>query len=170
MSSTRDQLLSHTAMLDLALRKAGVETDLMVYEGMPHAFWAGIECPETEDALQAQAELSATQARVMHASHAKGPCDPPIPSGTIGEWLDRAADRFPQSEALVMPWQDIRWTWAELRQQVDRLARGLNDLGLVVGDRVGICAPNCVEWVLTQLATAQAWPSARLDQSRLPHP
>jgi acetyl esterase/lipase len=57
MTSTRDQLLSHTAMLDLALRKAGVETDLMVYEGMPHAFWAGIECPETEDALQAQADF-----------------------------------------------------------------------------------------------------------------
>jgi fatty-acyl-CoA synthase len=91
----------------------------------------------------------------MHASHAKGPCDPPIPLGTIGEWLDRAADRFRRSEALVMPWQDVRWTWEELRQRVDQLARGLNALGLAAGDRVGICAPNCVEWVLTQLATAK---------------
>jgi len=57
MSSTRDQLLSHTVLADLALRKAGVDVDLRVYEGMPHAFWAWIECPETEIALAAQAEF-----------------------------------------------------------------------------------------------------------------
>lgn len=55
LTSTRDQLLGHTAMADLALRRAGVRTDLRVYEGMMHAFWAWIECPETEDALAAQA-------------------------------------------------------------------------------------------------------------------
>ena len=57
MSSTRDQLLSHTVITDLALRKAGVDVDLRVYEGMAHAFWAWIECPETEVALAAQAEF-----------------------------------------------------------------------------------------------------------------
>jgi acetyl esterase/lipase len=55
MTSTRDQLLSHTVLLDLALRRAGVEVDLRVYEGMLHAFWAWIECPETDAALQTQA-------------------------------------------------------------------------------------------------------------------
>jgi acetyl esterase/lipase len=57
LSSTRDQLLSHTVLTDLALRRAGVEVDLRVYEGMMHAFWAWIECPETEVALAAQAEF-----------------------------------------------------------------------------------------------------------------
>ena len=57
MTSTRDQLLSHTVLADLALRRAGVEVDLRVYEGMMHAFWAWIECPETEVALAAQAEF-----------------------------------------------------------------------------------------------------------------
>lgn len=57
MTSTRDQLLSHTVLADLALRKAGVEVDLRVYEGMAHAFWAWIECPETEVALAAQADF-----------------------------------------------------------------------------------------------------------------
>lgn len=57
MTSTRDQLLSHTVITDLALRKAGVDVDLRVYEGMAHAFWAWIECPETEVALAAQAEF-----------------------------------------------------------------------------------------------------------------
>lgn len=59
MTSTRDQLLSHTVLVDLALRRAGVSVDLRVYEGMFHAFWAWIECPETEVALAAQAEFFA---------------------------------------------------------------------------------------------------------------
>lgn len=88
-------------------------------------------------------------------SHAVGPTDPPVPEGTIGEWLDRAADLFGDREALVVPWQDVRWTWAELRRQADALAAGLAGLGLATGDRVGILAPNCAEWVLTQLATAR---------------
>jgi fatty-acyl-CoA synthase len=90
-----------------------------------------------------------------HLSHAVGPTEPAVPEGTIGEWLDRAADRFGDHEALVVPWQDVRWTWAELRTRADALARGLSGLGLAVGDRVGILAPNCSEWVLTQLATAR---------------
>ena len=59
MTSTRDQLLSQTVLADLALRRAGVQVDLRVYEGMMHAFWAWIECPETEVALAAQAEFFA---------------------------------------------------------------------------------------------------------------
>jgi acetyl esterase/lipase len=55
MTSTRDQLLSQTVLADLALRRASVAVDLRVYEGMMHAFWAWIECPETEVALAAQA-------------------------------------------------------------------------------------------------------------------
>lgn len=57
MTSTRDQLLSHTILADLALRQAGVPVDLRVYEGMPHAFWGWIDCPETDIALAAQAEF-----------------------------------------------------------------------------------------------------------------
>ncbi len=59
MTSTRDQLLSHTILTDLALRQAGVAVDLRVYEGLAHAFWGWIECPESEIALAAQAEFFA---------------------------------------------------------------------------------------------------------------
>ena len=88
-------------------------------------------------------------------SYAVGPSEPPIPSGTIGEWLDRAAGDFGDRPALIVPWQDVRWSWAELREKVDAFARGLDSLGIAAGDRVGICAPNCAEWVVTQLATAR---------------
>lgn len=88
-------------------------------------------------------------------SHAVGPQTPAVPSGTIGEWLDRAVEMFADQEALIVSWQNVRWTWKELRDRTDALARGFDRLGLVPGDRVGICSPNCVEWVLTQLATAR---------------
>lgn len=55
MTSTRDQLLSHTASLHLALLDAGVAAELRVYEGMPHAFWSYLEAPETDAAFAAQA-------------------------------------------------------------------------------------------------------------------
>jgi acetyl esterase/lipase len=63
MASTRDQLLSHTLITDRALRRAGVPVDLRIYEGMMHAFWSWIECPETEMALGAQAEFFARHLR-----------------------------------------------------------------------------------------------------------
>lgn len=59
MASTRDQLLSHTLITDAGLRRAGVPVDLRIYEGMMHAFWAWIECPETDMALAAQADFFA---------------------------------------------------------------------------------------------------------------
>lgn len=59
MTSTRDQLLSHTILADLALRQAGVAVDLRVYEGLAHAFWGWIDCPESEIALAAQGEFFA---------------------------------------------------------------------------------------------------------------
>ncbi len=59
IASTRDQLLSQTVLADLALRRAGVATDLRIYEGMLHAFWTWIECPETDEALTAQAAFFA---------------------------------------------------------------------------------------------------------------
>ena len=88
-------------------------------------------------------------------SYSRGADEPPVPDGTIGDWLDRAAELYPDGDALIAPWQDVRWTWSQLRERTDALARGLSTLDLAVGDRVGILSPNCVEWVLTQLATAR---------------
>lgn len=57
MTSTRDILLSQTVRFHLALRAAGVPVELLVYEGMPHAFWAFTDCPETDAAFGAQARF-----------------------------------------------------------------------------------------------------------------
>lgn len=88
-------------------------------------------------------------------SYAQGPVDTPLLEHTIGAALDRAANGWADKLALVSRHQRIRWTWAELNAEVDRIACGLLDLGVVKGDRVGIWAPNCAEWTVTQFATAR---------------
>ena len=74
---------------------------------------------------------------------------------TIGAVFDRVVDAHSEATALVVCHQDIRWTWGEFRDEVDRLAAGLVALGIEPGDRVGIWGPNSYEWVLTQFATAR---------------
>ena len=89
-------------------------------------------------------------------SHVTGAIEPPLIEHTIGEALALAAERWGDRDALASVGQDIRWNFAELLERSDALAAGLLALGLNPGDRIGIWAPNCVEWALTQFAAARA--------------
>jgi fatty-acyl-CoA synthase len=91
-----------------------------------------------------------------HPSLVRGAREPPLLETTIPQALARAVELWPDREALVSAHQNIRWTWAEFARRADELAAGLLSLGLERGDRVGVWAPNCAEWTLTQFATAQA--------------
>ena len=91
----------------------------------------------------------------MTLSYAHGPTDVALLTETIGESLRRTVERFPHREALVVPHQAYRATYAELSAQVDRVARALVARGVRQGDRVAIWAPNRHEWVVTQFATAR---------------
>lgn len=79
----------------------------------------------------------------------------PIIEETIGENFERIARAHPDVGALVDVSGDRRWTYRELDAEINRVARGLMSLGVAAGDRVGIWAPNCAEWVLVQYATAK---------------
>ena len=74
---------------------------------------------------------------------------------TIGENLRRIATTFGDSDALVDVPSGRRWTYRQLDADVDAVAVGLLAGGIEAGDRVGIWAPNCAEWVLLQYATAR---------------
>src|SRR6202522_4872083 len=74
---------------------------------------------------------------------------------TIGGNFDATVRAFGDREALVDRAVGRRWTYAELAADVDALALGLLGLGVAKGERVGIWAPNCAEWTLTQYATAK---------------
>jgi len=88
-------------------------------------------------------------------SYSSGPSAKPLLGDTIGENFDVAEREYGSREALVDLPAGRRWTYAELALDVEALARGLLRLGIAKGDRVGIWAPNCAEWVLTQYATAK---------------
>ena len=82
--------------------------------------------------------------------------DVPLLGDTIGDNLDRTVARFPDREALVDVPTGRRWTYAELgRRRSTRWPAGCSRRGSRKGDRVGIWAPNCAEWVLVQYATAK---------------
>ena len=79
----------------------------------------------------------------------------PMLGDTIGGNFDATVRAFGDREALVDRSARRRWTYAELAADVDALAFGLLETGIAKGDRVGIWAPNCAEWTLTQYATAK---------------
>lgn len=74
---------------------------------------------------------------------------------TIFEALAEMAARHPAGEALVVRHQNARLSYRELKDRVDETARGLVGLGLKPGDRIGVWASSCVEWVLLFLACAR---------------
>ena len=88
-------------------------------------------------------------------SYFKGTDTPVLLEETIGQRLAKTVARFPDREAMISRHQGIRWTYAEYAEQIEKLACGLLTLGIEPGDRVGIWAPNCYEWCVTQFATAR---------------
>ncbi len=89
-------------------------------------------------------------------SYVHGVSPTPLLGLTVGQLFDRTVARFPGGEALVVRHQNVRWTWLELRRQVDSLAAGLIGLGMKPGERIGIWSPNNAEWVIAQFASAKA--------------
>lgn len=92
---------------------------------------------------------------VSMLSYSSAVADVALLGETIGENFERAVRRFGDREALVEVATGRRWTYAQLNDEVDRLARALTARGIAKGDRVGIWAPNCAEWVFVQYATAK---------------
>ena len=80
----------------------------------------------------------------------------PLRFETIGQALEATAAKCSAHAALIVPHQNIRWSYGEFNQRVDTLAAALLALGLAPGDRLGIWAPNCAQWTLTQFASAKA--------------
>ncbi|MFE4643936.1 AMP-binding protein [Streptomyces sp. NPDC056730] len=96
-----------------------------------------------------------TESAATVNSYTHGTGTTPLLGDTIGANLDRAIAAFPDREALVDVPSQRRWTYAEFGAAVGELARALLGRGVAKGDRVGIWAVNCPEWLLVQYATAR---------------
>ncbi|QXI40216.1 AMP-binding protein [Pseudomonas xantholysinigenes] len=88
-------------------------------------------------------------------SYTRGRQDKPLLTLTIGQAFDATVARHGEREALVVRHQGVRYSWRELAAEVDVHARALMALGVEVGERVGIWAPNCAQWCILQLAAAK---------------
>ena len=88
-------------------------------------------------------------------SYTSGISDVPLLGETIGQNLERTVSAYGDREALVEVATGRRWTYDAFNRDVDVVARGLMARGIAKGDRVGIWAPNCAEWTITQYATAK---------------
>ena len=94
--------------------------------------------------------------RKLTQSYNHGASNVPLIGQTIGVFFDHAVDLWGNRYALIVRHQNIRWTYAELKEQVDAFAAGLLSLGLEPGQRIGIWSQNNAEWAVTQFATAKA--------------
>src|SRR6201986_982165 len=95
---------------------------------------------------------TALRAELSYTSATSGT---PLLGDTIGANFDRTVAAFPDRDALVDVPAGLRYSYAELRDEVDALAYGLLGAGIAKGDRVGIWSPNRAEWTVTQYATAK---------------
>ncbi|WP_426707603.1 AMP-binding protein [Corynebacterium auriscanis] len=88
-------------------------------------------------------------------SIAAGDTGIPLLEETLGQNLARSVAKYPDNEAIVDLYGDVRLTYAEFHRRVMRLASGLHAAGYRKGDRIGIWAPNRWEWPIVQYATAE---------------
>jgi len=82
---------------------------------------------------------------------AEVPAELVIPPLTIPDLLRHAAEKYPKHTATVF--MGARMNYSQLKQQVDKLAAALHDLGIRQGDRVAIMLPNCPQTIIAYYAT-----------------
>ncbi len=86
-------------------------------------------------------------------SYSRGP-DLPLLHTTVGEVLGDAARSNPDADALISRHQNLRLSYSALQQKVEMTAGGLWGLGIRPGDRIGMWAATCAEWIYLQAAVS----------------
>jgi len=88
-------------------------------------------------------------------SYVSGTSDDALLFITVDRLLDDAVQKYGAGEAAVFAASGASLSWHDLRKRADDVAAGLLALGIGRGDRVGIWAPNCAEWLAVQFGTAR---------------
>jgi long-chain acyl-CoA synthetase len=76
----------------------------------------------------------------------------PYPSRSLTDYLRESAGRWPDRPALLFKGSTI--TYRRVEEQSNALGAALREMGVRRGDRVGICLPNCPQFLIAEFA---AW-------------
>lgn len=95
------------------------------------------------------------QKDVDRLSIVHGPTEPGLWEMTLGELLEFQCLRYRDSECLVVPWTGTRWTYGQLQEESNAVARALLAKGFQRGDRIGVMAGNCEQYVSLFFAAAR---------------
>ena len=79
----------------------------------------------------------------------------PLFDKTIGQWLEKWASETPEKEAIVYSDRNLRFTYAQLNERVDNIAKGFMEIGVTKGSHVGIWATNVPDWLTVLYACAK---------------
>src|SRR5438876_5885365 len=99
--------------------------------------------------MQKDPSVASTDKAERRWSYTSATSDTPLLGLTIGDQFDQTVSGYPDNPALISRHQNIRLTYRELQTQVNQCAKGLLQLGIAKGQRVGIWAPNCAQWCVT---------------------
>ena len=79
----------------------------------------------------------------------------PLIDKTIPQVFAETVVLFGSRDAIISRHQNLRLSYNQLQQEVERTAAGLYRLGIRPGDRVGMWASSCAEWIYLQVATGR---------------
>ena len=79
------------------------------------------------------------------------PAEVEVPQKSVPELFDEATEKYSRREALIFYGKKV--TYGELREQVDRFATALADLGVSKGDTVALHLLNCPQYIIAYFAT-----------------
>ncbi len=74
---------------------------------------------------------------------------------TLGGMLEKWAAETPDTDFMVYPDRGLRFSYAEFDQRVNQLAKGLLEIGVKKGDKVGIWANNVPDRTNTDVCDRQ---------------
>ncbi len=74
---------------------------------------------------------------------------------TLGDILEKWTFETPDSEFIVYPDRDLRFTYKQFNERVNQLAKGLLYIGIQPGEKIGIWANNVPDWTTLMFATAK---------------
>ena len=98
---------------------------------------------------------STCRKKVIVVKDKKGKLNMPFTNDTIGGFFEKQVMNDPDREFMVYPDRDLRFTYKEFDERVNMLAKGLIELGIGKGDKVGIWATNVPDWLTFMFATSK---------------